>query len=189
MARFEELQELWQRQPEVSPAQIADVTRSFRAYGRRQNWINTAKALIAGAILAACLFEARSSPVRMSGVLLISATAALIMARDWRNQRDIARADFSAPSVGFVNGAIDRLLAQRNLRRSFFWPLIAATVIGENLILSGTHRLWLRVAASVAPLAALELGLWVRRRRFDYECRPLLDQLRGIQAALEDRFE
>ena len=53
MAQFEKLQELWQGQagPAVSPADIAALTHSLRAYGRRQNWINSGK-VVAGVGIA-----------------------------------------------------------------------------------------------------------------------------------------
>jgi hypothetical protein len=187
MAQFEQLQELWQAQPELPAAHLDDVKPLLRAYGRRQSWINAGKAILAGSILTACFLQARSSPLRMSGVVLIAIAAALLLIRDWRSQRAIGRSDFAAPSAGFVNATIERLLEQRNVRRSYYWTLLGATVIGENLILSGAHRLWPRLVASLAPFAAVEAGLWVRRRRFDYECAPLLEQLRAAKAALEDR--
>jgi hypothetical protein len=184
MAQFEQLQELWQRQP-VAP--LSDVRRALHAYGRRQNWINAAKTVLVAAILTGCFIQAWPSAIRMSGVLLIATAAGLLLARDWRSQRAIARGDFAAPSVGFVNRTIDQLLEQRNVRRSYYWGMMVATIVGQNLMLTGSHRIWLRIFGSTAPFAALEFGLWVRRRRFDYECRPLLEQLRAVKAALEER--
>jgi len=187
MARFEQLQELWQAQPELPPAHLDDVKPLLRAYRRRQTWINGGKTLAVAALLALCFYQARTSPVRIAGVGLVAIAAGLMLARDWQSQRAIGRADFAAPSAGFVNATIDRLLEQRNVRRSYYWTLVAAAILGENLMLSGTHRLWLRVVSSLAPFGAVELGLWVRRRRFDYECAPLLQRLRAAKSALEDR--
>jgi hypothetical protein len=45
------------------------------------------------------------------------------------------------------------------------------------------------VLASALPLGGVELGLWVRRKRLAIECRPLLEQLSAMQAALEERCE
>lgn len=187
MAPFEELQELWQRQPELPAARIDDVHRSLRSYGRRQNWINAGKAIAIALLMGFSAYHVRNSPAALAGVALVTVAAALLLTREWRSQRAIARGDFSAPSVGFVDNAIARLLEQRNVRRSFYWTLIAACIAGENLILAGTHKIWPRVVASLAPFAALEFGLWVRRRRFDHECGPLLGQLRAVKSAMEDR--
>jgi hypothetical protein len=187
MAPFEELQELWQRQPELPAARFADVKRSLGAYGRRQNWINGAKALAMGLLLGVSAWAVRTSAASLAGIVLVTIAAGLLLARDWRSQRALARGDFAAPSLGFVHTAIERLLEQRNVGRSYYWGLIAACIVGENLILAGSHKIWLRVFASLAPFAGLEFGLWVRRRRFDWECRPLLDQLRAIQSDLEER--
>ena len=44
MARFEELQQLWQQQPErgISRRAAAELTHAFRRYGRRNDWIGVA---------------------------------------------------------------------------------------------------------------------------------------------------
>ena len=187
MARFEQLQELWQAQPELPPAHLDDVRPLLRAYGRRQSWINAGKAMLVGSLLTFCFVKAGSSPVRMAGVVLIAVAAALLLVRDWRSQRAIARSDFAAPSAGFVNATIDSLLEQRSGRRSYYWTQLGATILAENLMLTGIRRIWPRIVFSLVPFAAIEVGLWVRRRRFDFECAPLLTQLRAAKAALEDR--
>ena len=188
MAPFEQLQELWQRQGEVPAAQLADVTRLLGAYGRRQNWINAGKTVVVCAILGFCFYAARHEPARVAGVAIVAIAAGSLLAHEWRTQQAIARGDLAAPTLGFLDATIAGLLAQRSIRRSYYWTLMAAAVAGENLMLHGS-RIWLRVAASLAPFAGLEVGLWVRRRRFDYECAPLLRQLRAVRSALEDRPE
>src|SRR5581483_5217635 len=112
MAPFEELQDLWQRQAEIPTTRLEDVNRLLRAYGRRQNWINTAKAVVVGALLAACIVKAHSSPIRLAALIVIVLAAAAVMAREWRAQSAIARRDFSEPSLGFVTRTLDRLLEQ-----------------------------------------------------------------------------
>ena len=42
---------------------------------------------------------------------------------------------------------------------------------------------------SVLPFGGFQLGLLVRRKRFEHECSPLLHRLAAMQAALEDRSE
>ena len=53
MAQFEKLQELWQGQsgPAVSALDAAVLTRSLRAYGRRQQWVNSAKVVAVASVL------------------------------------------------------------------------------------------------------------------------------------------
>jgi hypothetical protein len=191
MASFEKLQELWQGQagPAVSAADTLRLTRSLRDYGRRQNYINTAKALLVAAMMVWWLGRAHVPARAIAGFGLIGLAAAAVVIRDWRTQRAIARLDFSAPSLGFVQAAIHRLMQQRDPCRRIYWPFMASLVAGMNLALAPTHRWWLRAVASGLPFAAFELGMWVRRRRFDLECRPLLDQLAAMRSALEERFE
>ena len=190
MARFEELQELWQGQagPAVQPAEIAALTRSLRAYGRRQKWILGGKVLLVSTILGWSLSRCRQ-PNQVAGLLLVALAAALVLTFEWRNQRRIARLDFTAPSLGFVNSAIERLRAQRDPFRRLYWPFLGTVVLGMNVLLGTPHRIGWRLFASALPFGACELGLWVRRKRLAIECRPLFEQLAAMQAALEERAE
>jgi hypothetical protein len=190
MAQFKELQELWQGQagPPVSADEIAILTRCLRSYGRRQYWINSAKLVLSSTLLGWCMFRSQDSISAMAGVLLIAVAVAAMLTQDWRNQREIARLDFSAPSLGFVRGAIDRLMQQRDPFRQLQWPALGAIVIGVNLILEHSRPM-LRISESLLPFAGYQAGMWVRRKRFEAECRPLIRQLQSMQAALEERYE
>ena len=42
---------------------------------------------------------------------------------------------------------------------------------------------------SALPFAAYEAGRRIRIKRFEMECRPLVDRLAGMLAALEERSE
>lgn len=191
MAPFERLQELWQAQrgPAVSAEDSFRLMRSLQEYGRRQNYINAAKTAI---ILAVLTFSAAHSPISspvVAGLVVVGAAAAALLIREWRSQRAIARLDFSAPSLVFVSSAIERLKAQRDPCRRYYWPFMGALVLGMNLMLTGTHRLWLRIIASGLPFLAFELGSRLRRKRFEVECRPLLNQLSAMRSAIEERVE
>jgi hypothetical protein len=189
MARFEQLQEIWQRQPraQVSAVEIATLKSSLRAYGRRQNWINAAKAVIVAAVTLWSLLQARGSARAVEAILMVMAAAAVLLAREWQAQRAIARLDFTVASRGFVRETIERLYAQRSACRRQFAPFMAAIVVAINLVLDSKASLWLRAAYTGLPFAAFEAGLWVRRKRWEHECRPLVERLRGIEAALEER--
>jgi 4-amino-4-deoxy-L-arabinose transferase-like glycosyltransferase len=189
MAPFEQLQELWQRQPRhaVPPAEVAELARMLRAYARRQNWILGAKAVVVGLVLAWSFANVRSSRPGMTGLVLVAIVAALLLLDDWRAQGAIARRNFAAPSAGFVHETIDRLLARRDVRRRYA-VLIGAIVLGVNLM-TPARPLWVRVFSSALPFAGFEFGLMIRRKRFDHECGPLIERLRAMQAALEESFE
>ena len=191
MAQFEKFQELWQQQhgPPVSAAETARLARSMLSYRRRQNWINGAKTAIIAAVLAGTISRTPLTPGAIAGFSLIALAAAALLVREFRSQRALARLDFGAPSLGFVRETIARLNDQRDAFRRYYWPLMGSMVIGLNLILTGANRLWLRVLASGLPFLAFEFGMWVRRRRFELECRPLLDQLSAMRSALEERHE
>jgi hypothetical protein len=190
MAQFEQLQELWQRQPQpaVTPAEAADVARLLRAYSRKQSCINIGKTVVVSALLALSFFQVRSSAPAMIGLAMTAAVAAVLVIADWRSQRAIARRDFAAPSAGFVRETVERLHAHRDSIRRY-WPLIGAIVIAVNLILPAGRPIWKRALVSVLPFGGFQLGLLVRRKRFEHECSPLLRRLAAMQAALEDRSE
>jgi hypothetical protein len=187
MAQFEKLQELWQGQasPAVSAGEIAAMTRSLHAYGRRQRWVIGGKVLLICAILGWSLARVHR-PNQVAGLLVVAAAAGVVLTLEWRGQRRIAQLDFTAPSLGFVNGAIDRLRAQVNPFRRVYWPFVAAIVLGMNLMLGSARHIGWRLFASALPFGAVEFGLWIRRKRLTAECRPLLNQLAAMQAAIEE---
>ena len=191
MAQFEQLQDLWQGQqgPAVSAEDTLRLTRSLRSYDRRQRWISAAKTLIVGAVLAGSMERSKGSAAALAGLALVGLAAGALIIREWRDQRAIARLDFGTPSVGFIRSAMGKLTAQRDPWRRYYWPFMGTLVIAMNLMLTGKHRVWTRVASSAVPFLAYEFGMWVRRKRFELECRPLLDQLSAMRSALEERGE
>jgi hypothetical protein len=191
MAEFERLQELWQRQeaPAVSAAETERLTRSLRAYSRRQYIVNIAKAILVAGVLAWSINHAQPSLRVMAGWGLIAVAAFSLLVREWRSQRAISFLEFGRPSLDFVESTLDRLREQRDLHRRYYVPFMAAVVIGMNLTLPDMRRLWVRLMISVLPFAGFEFGLWLRRKRFDLECRPLIHQLSSMRSALQERVD
>jgi hypothetical protein len=185
MAPLEELQQLWQQQSDLPPAHSADISRLLRAYGRRQSGIAIAKAVILGSVLAWAFAHVGSSLPGIVGLTLVALIAGFLMLDQWRTQRALARRDFAAPSAGFVRDTIDRLTALRNCRRSYA-VVFCGILIGVNAAMPGGLTLR-RFLTTLSPLPAFELGLFIRRKRWDSECGPLVARLRAAEAALEDR--
>ncbi len=193
MAHFEQLQSVWQAQPQpralaFDPALTA---AGFRRYGRRQDRINSAKLLLVASMLAWSAYMARS-PWFVAGMLWIAAGAVLMIAMDWRKQRRIAGLDFSAPSLAFVQQAHLSLLAQRSPFRRQYWIFFLTVLGGFNIMFFGeawsagrSPRIAIHLAGSALCVAAICLGLFIRRKRFEAECRPLLNQLASLRASLE----
>jgi len=190
MTRFEDLQELWQAQagPAVSSADIAALTDSLHSYGRRQNWVLGGKVLAVSISLGSGLIRCHR-PNQIAGLLLVGLAAAVLLTLEWRNQRRISRLDFTAPSLPFVRKAIAGLKAQVRPLRRVYWAFMGTVVLAMNLMLGSSPPIWFRLIASALPFGGCELGLWVRRKRLAAECRPLIEQLSAMQAALEERFE
>jgi hypothetical protein len=191
MDQLEQLQQLWQRQtaPGVPAADAERLTRSLRAYGRRQYIVNIVKAIIVAALLTWALRHTKPSVQVIAGYGLVGIAAAAVLVSEWRSRRALARLEFGTPSLGFVRSTIERLHGQRDPCRRYYWPFLGSLVIAMNLVIEDTHRLWVRALASGLPFAAFELGKWVRRKRFELECRPLIDQLSALRSALEERVD
>jgi hypothetical protein len=191
MAEFEKLQALWQRQdaPAVSAREAERLTQSLRAFRRRQYAINIVKALLVAAVLAWSISHAKPSVRVFSGWGLIAAATFALLINEWRSQRSFSRLEFGQPSLGFVRSTIERLREERDLHRRYYLPFMAAVVIGMNLTLPSTNRIWLRLLVSALPFAGFEFGMAMRRKRFDLQCRPLIDQLTAMRSALEERVD
>ena len=194
MAQFEKLQELWQGQagPPFSAADIAALTRSLRRLctapevdrRRERCW------------LVSPSWDGRSraatSPIRSpvccwwrGGGRVVDARVAEPAARSrgWISPR---------LRCGFVEGAIDRLNAQRNPFAPASTGRSSATVVvSMNLMLSdSSHRIWVRVLASALPFGACEFGLWFRRKRLERSnAGRSWNSSPPCRAALEERFE
>ena len=198
MPGFEELQALWQAQPPLAArtAEVDALRRSLREYGRRMNRIYIVKAgaiaAIAGMVLA---FGGLPQPF-LALLTAVIAVAVTVLALDWRNQRAIARADFTTVSVTFVRGTIRRLREQSAPFQRSYWLIFSAVAVCENICVFDLSYQWTWAArgachllATVLPFGALELGRFVRTRRFERECRPILDRLTAIERSLREEAE
>lgn len=186
MAQFEKLQDLWQRQSAAPAIDAGHVVQMLRAYGRRQAYVIAAKAMVVTAVLAWGITRSEPSPRIIAGFVLVILGTAILLVREVRGQRAIARLEFGAASTGFVRSTMDRLYRQHAEARRSYWPFMVSMVLGLNLILSSAASLWARALASSLPFFAFELGMWVRRKRFEAESRPLVEQLTKLRAAFED---
>jgi hypothetical protein len=197
MVRFEDLQALWQHQkPPAGKADTASITRALRRYGRLQSWIIFAKLAAIIAVVGSQIERARVSAWALFAVALTAAFAMVLLTVDWRNQRAISRLNFAEPSAGFVRNAIERLIEQREPFRKYYWPFVLFLAGVINMVLLGLprstpplRRLCWHLIGFALPFAVYELGRWIRARRFEAECRPLLDRLTALLHALEERPE
>lgn len=199
MARFEELQQLWQRQPERSFTRrdAAELTHAFRRYGRRNDFVGVAKILVIAIQLCFLVSVFRHRPLTLFGACVVDFSALYFMLFDWRKQRAIARMDFAAPSVEFIRGAIARLNAQRSpfhgrefrLALTGFWAGCAIMVAGRWSKMVYPQSLLFIAMLLVMPFAGFAFGRWVRAKRFQTECRPLIERLEHVLATMQAPME
>jgi hypothetical protein len=196
MAPFDELQVLWQNQPEgAARFDAAAAAGAFRNYGRRQDIINIAKSIALAVVTVYSVGSMRHRPLFLFAISLILFSAVLALITEWRNQRAIASFDFSAPSVAFVRGAIARLQQQRNpFHTREFAILFGAVFIGYNLMVVASYWKWTvpqralgHAAAMFLPASIYVFARWVRAKRWESECRPLLERLTVLLETLEER--
>jgi hypothetical protein len=195
MAQFEELQQLWQRQPQSAapPHDAVALSHAFRRYGRRHDAIYFAKTIVIGCLLIFLLSLLRHRPLAAFGASLTVFSGILFMVSDWRAQRAIARLNFAEPSVAFLRSALAQLSAQRNpFRTREFNIAMGGIWIGCNLVLATTEP-YITLFSALPHFAystaiifgAYALGRWVRRNRFEKECRPLIDRLEALLQTME----
>ena len=197
MAAFEELQTLWQNQDgHLAPRfdAVAAAT-AFRRYGRRQDIINTVRSVILAGAMVQVVFLSRHKPIFLFAFSLILFAGVLALITEWRNQRAIASFDFTAPSVAFVRATIARLKQQRDpFHTREFAILFGAIFVGYNLMVlnsygtwSITHRILGHAIGTVFPIIVYRAGRMFRARRWESECRPLVDRLTILLVTLEER--
>jgi hypothetical protein len=182
MAQFEELQALWQQQPEtpISHRDAASLATDFRRFGRRQDLINLAKLSTLVFQIVYVVLYMRHDALKMLGAALADATVVYFLAKEWRNQRAVARLDFTARSTDFVRSAIARMEALRNpFRGRPFYILMGGFWVGTNLMLPPGHW-WYRLFLTAVPFLIYKPGVYLRAKRWDHECRPLVERLQAL---------
>ncbi len=199
MARFEDLQQLWQHQPEraLSRRDALELTHAFRRYGRRNDWIAAVKLMVVAAQLCLLVSVFRHRPLTLFGACVMDFSALYFMLCDWRNQRAIARMDFASSSMNFVRGAIARLNAQRNpfntrefyIALTGFWAGCAIMVAGRWSKMVYPQSLLFISMLLVLPFAGFGFGRGVRAKRFRCECQPLIDRLERVLATMQEPTE
>uniref|UniRef100_Q024V6 Uncharacterized protein n=1 Tax=Solibacter usitatus (strain Ellin6076) TaxID=234267 RepID=Q024V6_SOLUE len=185
MARFEDLQTLWQQQPvrTLAAPQAAELTAAFRRYGRRHDLINLAKLLVISLQMAILTNALRHRPTILFGACLAVFSSLLFLFRDWRDQRAVARLNFAEPSTEFLHNAIARLNAQRDpFRKREFYIAMGGAFIGLNLMFES----WVGHLSTLAmPFLIYRLGRFVRDRRFRREAQPLIDRMSAVLETME----
>jgi hypothetical protein len=197
MVPFEELQQLWQHQPSrrasVDPRETAALSHAFRRYGKRHDTLYAVKLIVIASLLALLPGRFWHQPLAAFAVCLAVFSGILFLIADWREQRAIARLNFAAPSLEFLRAAVARLQAQRNpFRRREFFIAMGGAWIGDNLIIvymwssmSVTTALAAHASVTAAQFGAFSAALWIRRRRFERECGPLIASLTALLQTLE----
>ena len=195
MVRFEELQELWQKQPIRLPAAFdaRGLAAELQRFGRQQTRINLVRTLVLAATAARLATNNRPTPATIAGALLMLSGMVVYLVLDWRNQIGISRLDFSAPSVEFVRLARARLQHQLNPMRRVFWLLVLTVGGGFNLMLLGKPAKSVTVTvvghaiATALPFVAYGLGQKIRQFRFRRECGAVMERLDTLIRAMEEQ--
>lgn len=197
MVRFEELQQLWQSQPEPQPPAVMAESRSMaaalRRFRRRQYVINGIKLAAIAWLTWFFLSRLKVSVLTVLGQGLILAGMVSAMVADWRIQSAIAGLDFTRPSVGFVDATLERVRNPNGPFRRAGWMSFALVAAGVNLIFAGpwaTEALPSRIAshttATLLTLAAFAIGLKLRAKRYALQYKPLVERLAAVKAELEE---
>src|SRR5438309_1050417 len=136
MAPFEELQTLWQNQPQptIGEADRAYLASSLRRYGRRIRLVYALKLVLVAAVVAFSVRHSAGSAPAVASILLVAVMGAVLLYVDWRSQRALSRLDFTGASLHFVRRAIAELEEQREPFRRYYWPFLGTLAVGETLL-------------------------------------------------------
>lgn len=192
MVEFDELRELWQSQPQPDSSLALDgraMKDTLRRFHRRQTIMNCFRASLL-TVVGIWALNSRLTVEGRIGVCCMLVGLSIFLAVDWRNQVGIARLDFTQPSAEFIESSIQRLRDMRCPFRRTFWIFIVSAVAGMNLLAWHPGRplgrmVFGHVNATAFPFFAFWLGSIVRAKRFDMECRPIMEKLLAMKRATE----
>lgn len=195
MVEFDELRQLWQKQAQPDYALALDgraMREVLRRFHRRQTVINCLRASLLLFMAIFVPIRAHMAPAVVAGIAFLFVGAAIYLVEDWRNQIGIARLDFTKPSVGFVETSLRRLEDMRYPFRRTFWVFLVSVVCGMNLISWPHHStvfktVLMHTNATAFPFLAYWLAAKVRAKRFDLECRPIMEKLLAMRQAVEEQ--
>lgn len=194
MAPFEELQELWQKQPEPAPLAFdaRGLTEQLRRFGRNQTCINLFKVAMLVWVFYRLLTHTHFAPLEVTGTALLFIGLVVYLVLDWRNQIGLSRLEFSAPSAEFVHKAHQRLCHQLNPMCRVLWLEVVCIAGGLNLILlsrppaSLAMRIGNHLGVTALPFAAYVFGEKIRAFRFKRECGAVMERLETLLHSLEE---
>jgi hypothetical protein len=196
MAPFDDLKQLWRLQPQAPalPGETAALKQAFRRYGRRHDLIYLCKAIVIATQLVVVLSVLSHRPLAAFGASLAVFSATFFVIADWRKNRAIAQQSFAEPSVPFLRAAIARLQAQRDPfhNREFqigcggFWVGCGVLFASVWPLITLPQACLALAIVAAALLASFALSVRIRRKRFERECRPLIDRLEALLLTLED---
>lgn len=197
MVEFDELRHLWQSQaqPDSSLAldgrAMSDVLRRFH---RRQTIINCFRASLLLFLVIYAPIKTHLALHAIAGIALVGIGLTIYLVEDWRNQIGIARLDFTKPSADFVESSIQRLRDMRYPFRKTLWIFLVCAIAGFNALWATPEHhatvykaILYHASATVFPFVSVWLGAKIRAKRFDLECRPIVEKLLSMRQALEER--
>lgn len=197
MVEFDELRQLWQKQAQPETAMALDgraMGEVLRRFHRRQTVINCVRAASLVFMVIWAPLKAHMMPHVIVGIALIAIGATIYLTDDWRNQLGIARLDFTKPSADFVESSLQRLNDMRYPFRRTFWAFLITLVVGFNVLwwnpahdTSLFRTVVVHSNATAFPFLAYWLAAKIRAKRFDMECRPILEKLLSMKQALAER--
>lgn len=198
MVPFEELQQLWQNQPQPEPPAVAAESRgmaaALRRFRRRQYFINAGKLVLLFSLMCVFLSRLGISVLTVLGQSLFLAGMIAAIVTDWRIQSAVARLDFTRPSVGFVDSTLERLRDPNAPFRRTGWMVITLVTVGINLMFASQStpkslpsRIVSHAAATLILFATFALALQFRAKRYALDYKPLVERLAAIKDALAEQ--
>jgi len=187
---LDEMKQAWQEDPAPgSPppglvAQVRERSAKLDRTIRRRDRRETAAAVLLALFFLAALPS--SGPLTRVGILLIVATAVLIVVKLRRARRGAATVDPGAPLTISLERERERVGAQIRLLRTVLWWYILPLAVGVVLVFGGGVG-WGPLAA--AYFMAVAVGAWIvhalNQRAVQSELVPRYEELDALVRQLE----
>lgn len=203
MNELNDLQNIWQSGKSdikhISKEQVpGDLIQKLKKLQSFQDRINKIKVLFIAIVLLQLGYTFYDNHITSVttyvglGIFVISIV--LFLTTYLRNQFNIRKVDFTAPSMEFATTAIQMLEKQNAIFKQPFLIFCILLTIGSNtllagLISSGDNRLLFHVSNTLILAFAMFMGYKIRMWRIKKEVTPIIDELKALRENLNSENE
>ncbi|PKP34465.1 MAG: hypothetical protein CVU00_06795 [Bacteroidetes bacterium HGW-Bacteroidetes-17] len=194
MDNFKELSTIWQSNlPQENGIKVSDLRSSgiidkLKKLEKKHFRINLIKTIAVGVLTLFLTYNILSLPnvsiltKSALGWIILSLMAGMFFY--WRMQYNSSQFNFLDNSLAFIESTIIKLNSQKQIITRLMPVMVISLIIGMNAIYldllqeeNFTIRISMHLFMTSFLLLAMYLGLKVRKRRFNNDFKPIIDEL------------